>query len=282
MKIIVGLDETGTETQMCNGWCYFGLPEDCFKSFNTESDAIKRKHGISGFHAKKYKSSEKAAYEEFFLLIEKYIVKCPISICSTYLYRKDWNKELHDFSERVFSGATTNAGIENPDATKIAKIFLPPLYTLSAIGKNLCNNFEFDVHFDSDDLKKQLDDHTLSLTPDIGLSLCKSMAIVANKYREINYPNSPQILDTMIQVLDDEKSNIIQAADVIGNFSNAYIFTTLGGISKKRKEKSSIFDTAFGKYLTNVNFLGTIKLHGDNDLELIGDTAASPFILGRC
>ena len=114
MKIIVGIDEIGTETQMCDGWCYFGLPEDYLNSFNIESDAIKQRNGISCFHAKKYQSSEKIAYEEFISLIEKYILDCPISIGSSYLYRKDWNMEMHNFSDRFFSGATARAGIENP------------------------------------------------------------------------------------------------------------------------------------------------------------------------
>ncbi len=282
MRIVVGIDETGTERQICDGWCYFGIPNDCLKSFDKESNVIKSKHNISKFHAKEYQNSERTAYEEFLLLIEKYIESCPISICSTYLYRKDWNIKLHEFSERILSGATKTVGIENLDATKIAKLFLPPLYSLSKIGRNLNHSSEFEVYFDSDQLKSQINNHVFSLTTEIGLSLRKTIAIVANEYRKLNYPNSPKILDTNIQVLDDEKSNIIQAADVIGNFSNAYIFTTLGGVSNKRKEKSTIFTKAFGKHLTEVDFSGQIKLHGLNDLELIGDAAALPFILGRC
>jgi hypothetical protein len=282
MKIIVGLDETGTETQLCDGWCYFGLVEDNFLAFNAEADALKAKYGIPGFHAKNYRSSQKAAYIEFLALIDKYVNNSPISICSTFLYRKDWSITLHTFAEHVFDGATARSGVNNPDATKVAKKFLPPLFSLTRIGRNLSNTDVFEVHFDSDNIKQQIDDHVLSFTPEIGLTLRKGFTIVANKYRDKNFPNSPTIIDTDIQVMDDEKSNIIQAADVIGNFSNNYIFKLLGSASPNRIEKAEIFHSVFGKYLGGITFTGVVKMNGENDLELLGDAAALPFVLGRC
>lgn len=282
MKIIVGIDETGTETQMCDGWCYFGIMEDHYASFNSDVNAIKSKYSISGFHAKKFKISEREAYKEFLEIIDSYIIRSPISICSTYLYRKDWAQKLNGFGERVFSGSTREAGIENPEATKVAKKFMPPLMSLSMIGKGLDNRLGFEIYFDSDDVKEQIDSHVLSLDANISLTLRKTLSIVANTYRKMNFPSSPEILETEIQVLNDEKSNIIQAADLIGNFSNSYIFHRLGNASPKRIEKSEIFQSVFGKYLRKVDFSGTIQLHGRNDLELIGDAAALPFILGRC
>lgn len=282
MNIIVGIDETGTETQMSDGWCYFGITEDNLAGFNTEVDKVKSNHRITGFHAKKFRSEEDKAYEEFLKVIDKYINKSPISICSTYLYRKDWARNLEVFAERVFSSSTKLSSIENPDATRIAKKFLPPLMTLSSISKNIGNQIGLIAHFDSDDIKKQIDDYKLSFDSNIALTLRKTLSIVANKYRELHFPDSPVILTTDIQVINDAKSNLIQAADVIGNFSNSYIFHQLGNTSAKRIEKSQIFQNVFGKYLTGIDFTGAIKQNGANDLELIGDAAALPFIFGRC
>ena len=281
MRIVVGLDETGTETQLCDGWCYFGLMEDHVDKFNKEADAIRTKYGLNVFHARNYDSEHFSAYLEFLQLIEKSTVDSPVSICSTYLYRNDWNAKLHSFAERVYDEAADKVGVSNPQATKVAKKFLPPLMSLIKIGKDIGNDNEFEVHFDSDNVKDQIDSHSLHYSTEIAITLRRTLEIFANNYRNIHFSDAPSIVATDIQVLDDEKSNIIQAADVIGNFSNNYLFKALGSTSKGRVEKAEIFDSVFGKHLSNIQIPEKVRINGSNDLELLGAAAALSFIFGR-
>jgi hypothetical protein len=67
--------------------------------------------------------------------------------------------------------------------------------------------------------------------------------------------------------LSDTKSFAIQAADVMGNFSMAYLFYKKGDNSKKRNLKAKLFIDCFGDTI-DASILKQINLSG-NDIELL-------------
>jgi hypothetical protein len=73
-----------------------------------------------------------------------------------------------------------------------------------------------------------------------------------------------------VAVVDDNKSFLIQAADVFGNFTLATLFVKLGVASKLRLKKSEILDDAFGNILEPADYSAKCQLQG-TDLELLHD-----------
>lgn len=60
---------------------------------------------------------------------------------------------------------------------------------------------------------------------------------------------------------------MIQAADIIGNFSTAIVFKTLGKNSKSNNRKCEVFEEVFNDLIDTTGVLNSVTLIGD-DLEL--------------
>jgi hypothetical protein len=91
-----------------------------------------------------------------------------------------------------------------------------------------------------------------------------------NGYRKYLFENSPELERNGVAVVDDNKSFLIQAADVFGNFALATLFVKLGVASKPRLKKSEILDTAFGNVLKRTDYSAKCRIRG-TDLELLSD-----------
>ena len=106
MRFVVGIDETGTERQLSDGWCFYGLPDFAEDAFNLVVDKVKATHGQQTFHGKEFNLKQSQQYQDFLTVIRDFAVQQPISIASSYLYRKDWHKNLSEFGTRVFAKST--------------------------------------------------------------------------------------------------------------------------------------------------------------------------------
>jgi hypothetical protein len=143
------------------------------------------------------------------------------------------------------------------------------------------------LEIDSDDIKENLPQISFILndpgTPFNGHIITASFFLekLYNAYRKSKCPDSPVLLKDGISVLKDTKSLVIQAADVIGNFSTSYIYYKLGNKSKRRILKGQIFETIFKENCSSKNdFSQDIDLIGDNDFQLKKDGAFT-FRLGK-
>ena len=73
--------------------------------------------------------------------------------------------------------------------------------------------------------------------------------------------------------MKDTQSMLIQAADVLGNFSMSVVFELLGDSSKKRKEKADIFRTVFGDSMGSLADIASKLVKTGNDIEIINGGA---------
>jgi hypothetical protein len=57
-----------------------------------------------------------------------------------------------------------------------------------------------------------------------------------------------------LEFVDSSSSFLVQASDVLGNFSVNYLMSKLGTVSKGRAMKAKIFERVFGDLLTQSQF----------------------------
>ena len=83
--------------------------------------------------------------------------------------------------------------------------------------------------------------------PVIGSSLpaTRLLTILGEGYRKKQLPNSPQLDRSAITIVDSSTSFLVQAADVLGNFSMNYVIRNLGPTTAGRAKKAEIFENVF-------------------------------------
>jgi len=115
-KLIAGLDEIATETQKCDGWCYFCIPQTEYLKFEAEVKALfSITTKLTSFHGKKFKTDQAAEYEQFLRIIRKYAENSFPTILSCTLNSETWKKQFLEFCERVTTKVFTQVGVTNPD-----------------------------------------------------------------------------------------------------------------------------------------------------------------------
>ncbi len=272
-KLIAGLDEIATETQKSDGWCYFCIPQTEYVKFEAEvKTLLSGTTKLTSFHGKKFKTDQAAEYEQFLRIIRKYAENSVPTILSCTLNSEAWKAQYLGFCERVTTNVFTQVGVTNPDLINVCKQLTPGLFSFMRLVNHFGNNNELTIEVDSDSVKEkfpQLDTIIKghSFTADF------LMTKLYNAYRNIQFANSPILADGGISVLKDQNSLAVQAADVIGNFSTSYVYYKLGNTSNKRILKGQIFEKVFGDKYGAENFSSSIKLVGQNDLEILTDGA---------
>lgn len=265
--LTVGIDEIATETQLSSGWCYFFIRNNEFLNMKSEVDALLKTANLRSFHAKKFKESETTYYENFLQIIRKYIQDSNPSIISSILNNPSWNDEYIRFCEKLFSEVLQTVGANHSDFINVLKRFIPPLFQLQSLTRKLEGEYEFFIEIDSDDVKER---YPFLKTKIKGYEFNSSFFLekFLNHYQNVQFPGSPRLAKDGLQVIKDQRSILIQAADTIGNFSNAYIFYKLGNKSKKRVLKGKIFNDVFGDRFSHVDFNKEIEMVNNNDLKL--------------
>jgi len=267
-KILVGLDEIATETQKVSGWCYFAVNEQNYIEFEKDvTELLSNTNKLTSFHGKKFKIEQANEYRDFLKIIRKHSeLSNPSLVCCT-LNNPTWNQQYIDFCDRLFTNVLTNVGVSNPKLIDITKHFVGPLFVLQRMTSSFESPASIQLEVDSDDIKEKFAGSTTQIQGfDFGSDFLLEQFY--NIYRKYQFPNSPELIKNGISVLKDEKSFLIQAADVIGNFSAAYIYYKLENTSKSRIEKGKIFEEVFGDKFGAVDFSSDIELFGQNDLNL--------------
>jgi hypothetical protein len=273
---IAGIDETATDTQKVRGWCYFCLSQIEYHKFCVEAQAIlDSSNGLSTFHGSEYKSTFKAEYEAFLLLIKKYAQKSDIALISCKLFDNNLYAIKTDSERRITESVLQSTGISNKDFIKICKDIAPELFSFMQLLENQWNDKFLTVEIDSDDIKKNFSNYseTIKGKP---FNTNWIMTTLYNQCRALKHPASLQLKSDGIKALDDQNSFAIQAADVIGNFSTACIYFKPGNNSTDRAEKGQLFYEIFKDETGTVDFSNAVKLSGQNDLEFINGYAALP------
>lgn len=272
MKLIAGIDDTGTEAQVSEGWSYFIIPAADRVTFDSEVTPIAQQLKKKFFHAKKFKDREKQQYEDFLKIISGSILSASYAAGGSILNSIEWKTNLRMFLTKITTNALLNNEISDPSLVETIVSFVEPICTLTSLINRPAD--ELIVEIDTDLIKSNLD----ILHHEVGkskITATRLLISICNKYCQTQFSGSPRVID--IKAVKDSKSTIVQAADVIGNFQMAHIFNKLGDTSARRKIKSSIFEDVFRGSFEAFDFSAVLRLLTKNknspvatDLELIG------------
>lgn len=272
-KLIAGLDDIATETHKSEGWCYFCLPETEYRNFEVEAkNLISDTKRLTFFHGTKFKADQTNEYEQFLRLIRKYAeTSAPTILCCT-LNSENWKRTFLNYCDRITTNVFTQVGVTNASLIDVCKQLTPGLFSFMRFVDHFGNAHKISIDIDSDNVKEKYR-HLNTVINGHQLTADFLMTSLYNNYRKIQFPNSPQLSENGISVLRDSQSLAVQAADVIGNYSNSYLFYKLGNTSKKRVLKGEIFERVFGDKFSAVNFATSVQLVGQNDIQILTEGA---------
>ena len=123
------------------------------------------------------------------------------------------------------------------------------------------------VEIDEDSRIEEFGSRT-ALVGAINFDDSRFLEIVYKANRQAFFPNCPVLVRNGLRVLKDTKSEMIQAADVIGNFMVSYLFIKLGDTNRNRRIKGEIFEDVFGDVLSDQQIHENFVIAGQHDLEL--------------
>ncbi len=267
MDFQVGMDEFGTATQESEGWTVVCLAEPQATAFTLEAPAL-LSGGLKSFHGKDFTRRSEGPFRDFLTLLK---VKCGEStgnFITCTLNGKSWHKEFIGFAERVLEQSYLKAGVTIPDPElAMLRQIVSPLFTYLRVAAHVGGEHTVAFSLDDSKLMKLFNAATVSVKEkDLGLPHLAGMLFRA--YRKQQFPSSPNVIKDAIQTVPDENSPLIQAADVVGNFSTAYVFSRLGKHSKANDLKAEIFHSVFGEFgIDGIDHSAHVELVGD-DLRL--------------
>lgn len=261
--LIVGADDFATGTQKCEGWTYFILPKSERVDFETDARAVLAKTGMSSFHGKEYRIRLSAEYRKFLKVIRDYLLSSRHSLAVNTLITQREIRKLKSFARRVARRSLNTAGVTATSIVSAIQKYIIPMFTLFRLTEVLGSNLTMQVELDKDSGYADLASMTWSNGPR-SVPAAVIFKTMLNAYRTKQFPSAPSLADNPLDVMDDEKSMIVQAADVLGNFSMAYMFVKLGKTTKTRVSKADLFDQIFGDTLEDFDFLKNMTLHNDD------------------
>lgn len=267
----MAIDDISTGTGISSGWAYVVMDSSKEKEFEDKSKAILGGGSLKSFHGKEYKRKHKAKYIEFLKLVKEYTIDSDQSLISVTLLSEDWRNTFQGFSERLAQSSLQQNGINDNTIITALKHLAPPLFCLQFLTQKMGGSNSLEIKIDDHDDTRgfgTLNTPVGSIIGNIMISGQWFMHKIYNAYRKKQFPTSPELKENGIHVIDDTDSFLVQASDIIANFSTAYIYSKLGKTSNTIKEKVDIFDEVFGEEFGKEKFFKNVELEGDSDLKL--------------
>jgi len=263
----IGIDEIATETQMCDGFTYFCLPERFAPEFARETQTKLRAASLSAFHGKEFRSKDSGAFRDFLVLAYDHLKKSPQSFAACRLFSPKVKAQLKSFCDRsVKLTIEKSVGIGHRSIEILQPYFLP-LACLAALARELGPEMVMRVEMDSHRTLRDLNE-SVHQASGVDIDAATLLKAAYNGYAKYLHTRAPLLPDDGVIVLDDQHSVIVQAADVLGNFAMAHIFVLLGKATPGRKAKSDIVRAVFGREADVFDPTGKLTFVG-NDLVLL-------------
>jgi|GEM_PF-895158 hypothetical protein len=278
--MIVGVDEVGTMQQKVDGWAYVLFSASVLSDFEKEACGLLNASHLDTFHAKNFTRRYDREYLHFLKLIKEYSMQSPSSlICVTLnsnVEEDSWKKEFEGFCNNLVEKIYEGIGIDSQEVKDTAKEFIGSLFQFQEVA----DKYQFPIDstvkliIDSDKKKRRLSESIAAMKvqsdlkyifPQIMIGASHVLNLFYGKYRDRQFPHSPRLITNGIKVLWDEESYLIQAADVIGNFTLSYIFKYLGKQSKSNDLKASLYEEVFSDQINSIDFSNDLEIDG-NDL----------------
>lgn len=265
---VAGVDETATERKAVEGWCYFCLPQSSYDKFQKEVKSLLGTSNIISFHGSKFLKEQAYEYEKFLGLIKKYVESTFPSLLSCSLLSLSQKNDFKDYSDQVTGeffriwNVKSKTTINNK-AIIYYKRITPSLLRLIELIQHFGPNYKFKIEIDTDNDKKNLQKYTTELSGETDFAE-RLLASFYNSYKDnSNFKDTPWLEMDGVSFLKDQKSFLIQGADVIGNFSTCYLYHKLGDSSETRKIKSEVFENIFGNTMIKNEVLEQLQLSGN-------------------
>lgn len=277
-RFATGIDDIATMNAGCSGWTIVSIDHSLLNDFEKNAKIILKDAKITSFHGKEFKRRKSGAYVDFLKLIRS-TLESGAGFASCSLLGQDWKSEFDTFCESVIGGAFADVGIEDGVITDASKKLAAPLFTYQRLAAEMCSGGSTLIQIDRHAFFDSLNSSELIFS---GHSLPSQLPIVSalRAYGRKKFQNAPEIEPDNFIICADELSLLIQAADIIGNFSTACVFRHLGKESDSNKRKCIIFESVFGDILDLKNFPESIRLNGD-DLALDDGAASFTFRIGQ-
>lgn len=274
---VTGIDDIGTMNAKCSGWTVVSIEYALLNEFEDKSGEILLSSKLNSFHGKEFKRKKADSYAQFLKLIRSTLERGN-GFLSCTLLGQDWKSEFEAFCERVVGGSFSEAGVPAGEVTEASKRIAAPLFTFQRLASDKLQGGSTLIQIDRHSLIDQLGSLNVKLR-DVEMPGQLPIVSALRAYGKMQFPNAPEIEQNSITICPDEDSFLVQAADIIGNFSTAFAFKKLGKKSKSNDLKCSVFEGVFGDILELRQFPDSISLNGD-DLELAEGTASFTFSVG--
>ena len=270
MELAIGLDDIATEKALTSGWSYFVLPITDLAQFATEAKKLLPK-GITEFHAKKFSQKKPAhcqAYRDFLILLRKTAEASSCALLASSLNDQIWSKDLTSFAGRMVTSAFAAAKITDQAFINGATAAAPALFTLQRLLNSLTMTSAAVrlLEIDSTTATAHFASQTIPVNGS-SLPATRLLATLTESYRKQQFPKSPELDRAAITIVDSSSSVLVQAADVLGNFSMNYVIRNLARTTAGRTKKAEIFESLFHDILVETNFEKLASLSGA-DFEL--------------
>lgn len=269
--LTAGIDDLGTERQLLEGWSYFVIEKELLDEFSQRANELLNGIALDSFHGKNYKRRFKDKYLQFLKLCREYAEKSKISLLGVVLQNEKWKSQYIPFTERIIKNVYGKNDIADPDLASSAQMLTSPLFTLQHLTKSLSADYGLQIIVDSHNVTQGFGTQTIQVSNSIGSTTMTSnqlLNVIYNGYRKLQYPNSPTLIDNGISVVSDGDSFLIQAADIMGNFSLSYAKRKLGVESNTIIEKAEIFSEVFGDVFDSKDFNTDFEISETGELNL--------------
>lgn len=256
LELVAGIDDIATERALSSGWSYVVLPKADAAHFSSRAQAFLAPAGLTEFHAKEFKPSRAKqckAYENLLSALRKTAENAALCLLACSLYDDTFHPTFTSFSARITQNVFGNLGVSDQTVIAAAPKAASPLFTLMRLLTAPEGAVLSSIEMDQDIPLSTFAAQTF-VAHGKSLPATQLLAILAEAYRKQYFPRSPQLFPSGLAFVDSPLSFLVQAADVLGNFSVNYLMSKLGTVTKGRAMKSKIFETVFGDLLTQSQF----------------------------
>lgn len=267
MHCQVGIDEFGTATQRAEGWTIVALADGEAAALAAQAPALLGR-GLTKFHGKEFTRKSADHYRDFLALVKERCLAGPGGFIACTLNDEQWQAEFTGFADRVMAGTFLAAGVPLDEASFAAlRKVVPPLFTFLRVAAPVGGGRTASVVLDAGQATAGFNTATAAANGQT-LTLAHLAGMLYRAYRTHRFPSAPQVVRDEIRVSPDDDSFLVQAADVVGNFSTAYLFSRLGKKSKANDLKAAIFHDVFADCgIADFDHAAKLEVDGD-DLRL--------------
>jgi hypothetical protein len=267
IDLVAGLDDIATENQLTSGWSFIVLPKTEAAQFAPQAQRL-LPSGVPKFHAREFNSkdvSQCQAYKDFLSLLRETAEASPACLLACSLNDQTWHNDLTSFAARIVPNVFAALGVTDKNVLAGAVDAAPLLFTLSRLLEPSSAALS-SLEIDQNTVTGRFASRAVSVNGS-SMPATQLLALLADAYRKQLFPQSPSIRRSSVSIVNSRTSFLVQAADVLGNFSMNYLIRNLAPTTSGRTQKAQIFETVFQDLLPETRFGQLASLSG-SQLEL--------------